>query len=292
MSTTPPPSASTAAPSTDARPDQPWTARLVFRMLFHMMVHAVWISLLFPFALVACLLHPPSGAVWMARLIWAPFLVYMSEAKLIVYGREHVDPKRPTIYVLNHQSTFDIPVAFTALPVNFRFIAKHQLRWVPVLGWYLLASGQVLIDRSNRSSAISTLEKAAKKIRKGTSIVVFPEGTRSDDGRVLPFKKGPFALALKAGVAVCPVTIEGTARLMPKNSWKVNLGGEIKVKIGKPIDTTQYAPHERDRLMRDVRAVVIQQSLELGGPGGDLDHPVAARGLEGVAAPEREDLTA
>ncbi len=252
------------------------------RMVFHFFVHALWITLLFPFAVVATLVHPKTGAVWMARDWWSPFLVWMSGAKLVVHGRENVDPARPTIYVSNHQSAFDIPVLLMAVPVNLRFVAKHSLRWVPVLGWYLWLAGHILIDRRNRTRAIASLDRAAAKIRSGTSILVYPEGTRSADGRVLPFKKGPFALALKAGVAVCPVTVEGTSRLMPKNSWRIQTGGEIRVKIGPPIDASAYGPEARDRLTRDVREVIIRQSLELGGKGGDVENAVAAAGLEGV----------
>src|SRR4051812_3466643 len=86
--------------------------RLLTRMVFHMWVHATWISLLFPFAMIAAVFHPKSGSVWMARHLYAPFLIFMSEAKLIVHGAENIDPKRPTIYVCNHQSTFDVPVTF------------------------------------------------------------------------------------------------------------------------------------------------------------------------------------
>lgn len=254
--------------------------RLLARMIFHMWVHATWITLLFPFAMLAALFHPRSGSVWMARRLYAPVLIYFSRAKLVVHGAEHVDPKRPTIYVCNHQSSFDVPVTFAAIRVNFRYVAKQSLRWVPVLGWFIWFTGHILIDRSNRSSAIRTLDKAARRIREGTSVVVFPEGTRSPDGRILPFKKGPFALALKSGVAVCPVTIEGSGRLMPKNSWKVQTGGEVHVVIGKPIDASSYAPHERERLMRDVRNQIIAQSLQVGGKGGDVTD-VIAPGEEG-----------
>ena len=208
--------------ATEVSEEQPWSIRLVLRMIFHMLVHAVWISLMFPIAAIATILHPKSGGVWVARDLWTPFLIFMSRAKLHVEGVENVDPKRPTVYVCNHQSTFDIAVVLRALPVNFRFVAKRELQWVPILGWYLVLAGHILIDRKNRSRAISSLEQAAKRIRGGTSILMFAEGTRSEDGRILPFKKGPFQLALKAGVAVCPVTIEGTARLMPKNSWKTS----------------------------------------------------------------------
>jgi 1-acyl-sn-glycerol-3-phosphate acyltransferase len=188
--------------------------------------------------------------------------------------------------VSNHQSTLDIPAMFIAVPVNFRYVAKKQLKYVPVLGWYLWIGGHIFVDRGNRRSAIASLELAAQKIRNGRSIVMYPEGTRSADGRILPFKKGPFALALQAGVAVCPVTIEGTARIMPKNRWAIT-PGEVKIKIGAPIDASKYAALGREALMRDVRNIVITQSLELGGLGGDRDD-FATAGAEGRMASTAE----
>ncbi|MGA9524428.1 MAG: lysophospholipid acyltransferase family protein [Myxococcaceae bacterium] len=254
------------------------------KKLIHLLVLATWLAVLFPFTMILLPFNLKSGSMWIARLLWAPVLVWVSRAKVVVHGRENVDPNRPTIYVSNHQSSFDIPVHLVSIPVNYRFVAKSSLKWVPMLGWYLWAAGHILIDRGHRHRAITSLQKAGRKIRQGTSIMVYPEGTRSDDGRILPFKKGPFALALEAGVAVCPVTIEGSARLMPKNSWDVNTGGEIHVKIGRPIDPAPYGPAGRDALMRDVRNVIIAQSLELGGKGGDPDDVIAASGREGVSA--------
>src|SRR4030095_3124360 len=122
-----------------------------------------------------------------------------------VMGKEHIDPKRPTIYISNHQSALDAPVLFYGLwPVRFRFVSKHTLKYVPVMGWYLLLARYIFIDRSNHRTALLALDAAGVRIRAGTSVVVFPEGTRSDTGAILPFKKGPFALAVKAGVAICP----------------------------------------------------------------------------------------
>jgi len=267
--------------STPNPPPQPKIV-VVLRMIFHVLVHAVWITLLFPLAMICLPFNLKSGAMWMARKWWAPPLMRLSGARVIVHGAEHVDPSRPTVYMSNHQSALDIPVLLVSIPVDFRYVAKSQLKWAPILGWYLWIAGHVLIDRSNRTRAIASLRKAGEQIRRGTSIVVYPEGTRSDDGRILPFKKGAFALAIEAGVAVCPVTVVGTSRVMPKNSWQINPGGEIHVKIGKPIDASQYRPNARDRLMREVRDVIIAQSLELGGPGGDRDDVVAAAGKEGV----------
>lgn len=260
----------------------------MIRPIFYMLVNAVWLIILFPFAILFMVVtwNGDSG-VWMARTLWSPFLVWISGSPLRVIGSEHIDPKRPTVYVCNHQSTLDIPVVFCALPINFRFVAKSQLRWVPLLGWYLWAGGHIFVDRGNRRRAIASLHAAGEKIRKGRSIFMYAEGTRSSDGRILPFKKGPFALALEAGVSVCPVTIEGTAKIMPKNRWAIT-PGEIRVKIGAPIDAKAYAERGREALMRDVRDVVIAQSLELGGLGGDRSNYVAEPGREGVGRASHE----
>jgi 1-acyl-sn-glycerol-3-phosphate acyltransferase len=244
-------------------------------MIFHMALHSAWLSLCFPLAFFSALAHRKSGGVWVGRRVWGPFLIWAARAKVVVHGAENVDPARPTVYVANHQSAMDIPVAFVALPVNFRFVAKKSLSYVPLLGWYLVSGGHLMVDRGKSASAIATLEKAAARIRQGTSILMFVEGTRSPDGRLLPFKKGPFMLAMNAAVALCPVTIEGTAQIMPKKSWKIASGQTIHVKVGAPIDVRKYSRHERERLTRDVRRIMIEQSLELGGKGGDLDEPPA-----------------
>jgi 1-acyl-sn-glycerol-3-phosphate acyltransferase len=259
------------------------------RSVLFMVINAVWMTLLLPMAFLAMLvtLRKDSG-VWLARTWWSPFLVRtVAGARLTVIGLENVDPKRPTVYVSNHQSTLDIPVLFMAIPINFRFVAKSQLRWVPVLGWFLWIGGHIFVNRSNHRSAVRSLHAAGLKIRNGCSILMYPEGTRSADGRILPFKKGPFRLAVEAGVAVCPVTIEGTAQIMPKNRWTIT-PGEVKVKIGKPIDASAYAERGRDALMQDVRDVVIAQSLELGGLGGDRKDFAAPRGFEGVGRPKTQ----
>jgi 1-acyl-sn-glycerol-3-phosphate acyltransferase len=254
----------------------------MLRNLFCMFVTAVASAVCFPLTLLAMLVKWDTGAsVWVCRHLWSPVLLWAGGARLEVEGRENVDPARPTIYVGNHQSTIDIPAHFVALPVNFKFVAKSQLRWVPIIGWYLWVANHVFINRANRASAISSLEKAARKIRGGTSIFLYPEGTRSEDGRVLPFKKGPFALALKARVHVVPVTIEGSGKLMPKSTWRIT-PGPIRVKIGKPIDTSAFAEDDREGLIKAVRDTIIADSLAMGGQGGDPDNAVAASGFEGI----------
>lgn len=259
----------------------------VLRTLFCIGVVVIWLVLMFSLALLVMLVTwSADNSMWVARRLFAPVALWAGGARLVVIGRENVDPSRPTVYVSNHQSASDIPALLAAIPVNLRFVAKKQLRWVPIVGWYLQLAGHIVVDRGNTRAAIASLDAAARKIRGGTSILMFPEGTRSPDLRILPFKKGPFALALKAGVAICPVTVEGSGKLMPKRSWRI-YPGEIRVKIGAPIDPSKYGEQDRDRLVRDVRSIIIAQSLELGGEGGDPEDAIAARGFEGVGQRSR-----
>ncbi len=251
------------------------------RKLFCMFIAGVWTAVLFPLTLVTTLVLGGDSTVWICRHLWSPVLLWAGGAQMVIHGQENVDPKRPTIYVANHQSTLDIPALFVAVPANFRYVAKSQLKWVPFIGWYLWFAGHIFVNRSNRQAAISSLQAAGRKIRGGTSIFLYPEGTRSPEGRILPFKKGPFALALEARVPICPVTIEGTRKIMPKNSWNI-VPGPVHVKIGKPIDTSGFAAEDREGLARAIREMIIQQNVELGGLGGDVEDAIAAAGYEGI----------
>ncbi|OJT21680.1 1-acyl-sn-glycerol-3-phosphate acyltransferase [Archangium sp. Cb G35] len=259
----------------------------MLRNLLCMVVAVVATAIFFPVTvLVALITLDPGATVWVCRRLWSPILIATGGAKVVVTGQENVDPKRPAIYVSNHQSTLDIPIHFVTVPVNFRYVAKHQLKYVPLIGWYLWFAGHIFVNRGRREKAIASLDAAAQKIRSGTSVFLYPEGTRSDDGSVLPFKKGPFALALKSRVPVVPITIEGSGTVMPKNSWNIK-PGPVYVKIGKPIDTTGFAEDDREGLARAVRDVIIQQSLELGGKGGDAEKATAEAGVEGNAPSRR-----
>lgn len=250
--------------------------------LFCMFMLASWTMILFPFA-AGSLLFSPSGAwsLWICRKVWSPVLMWSGGARLDVRGLEHVDAERPTIYVSNHQSTLDIPALFMAIPVNLRYVAKKMLKAVPFLGWYLHLAGFIFIDRARHRDALRSLEEAGAQIRSGKSIIMFAEGTRSDDGSVLPFKKGPFALAEQARVAVCPVAIAGSGVIMPKNSWKFT-PGVVRVAIGAPIDPVPFGD-DREALLRAVRNAIIELHLSIGGQGGDKSNAIAAKGREGIS---------
>ncbi len=253
----------------------------MIRNLFCIIVACVWTALLFPVTVVfMAATFDASSSLWVVQKLWAPVLLWAGGAQFSVRGLEQVDFSKPAIYVSNHQSTLDIPALFVALPVPFRFVAKQQLKLVPFLGWYMSLAKFVFIDRKNHKRALRSLEVAAERIRGGVSIVMFAEGTRSADGSVMPFKKGPFALAIKAGVPLVPIAIDGSGKLMPKNSWNITPGPVI-VQVGAPVDPAPFG-EDRDALVKAVRDRVIDLHRSIGGVGGDKSDSVAARGEEGV----------
>jgi 1-acyl-sn-glycerol-3-phosphate acyltransferase len=257
-----------------------WRLWNVVQMLIAFAWCAFWISAA---ALVTAVTFNRSIALVMARRCWAPFLIWFAGARFTIEPLPDIDWKAPHIFVMNHQSMIDIPCAFAALPANIRFVAKEQLKFVPFIGWYIWLTGMVFVDRSNRARALASLERAGERIRQGATIIAYPEGTRSADGRILPFKKGPFVLALAAKVPIIPVAIEGSWRVSPKDSpWRLR-PADVRLKVGKPISTADRKPEDRDALIHEVRAALIALNRELGGQGG-VDADVAAAGLEGVAA--------
>lgn len=259
----------------------------MLRNLFCIFIAGAWTAVLFPVTLVFMVLTlDASTSLWVVRRLWSPVLLWAGGARFTVLGREHANFDKPAIYVANHQSTLDIPALFVAVPVNFRFVAKRALQYVPFIGWYMTLAKFVFIDRTNHKKAIRSLEEAAERIRGGISIAMFAEGTRSEDSRIMPFKKGPFALALKAGVPVVPVAIEGSGKLMPKNSWNIT-PGPVTVLFGEPVDPSQFGD-DREALMKAVRDRIIDLSVQLGGKGGDKSTVVAAKGREGVARDDRQ----
>jgi 1-acyl-sn-glycerol-3-phosphate acyltransferase len=211
-----------------------------------------------------------NAALMFARRFWASMHWRIGGARMHVEPLPDIDWTRPHIFLMNHQSALDIPCAFAALPVNLRFIAKHVLKYVPFLGWYMAATGMVFVNRSNRHEALRSLAKAGERIRAGANILAFPEGTRSRDGRILPFKKGAFVLAIEAQVPIVPVAIEGSIQALPSDGIRLR-PHPIRVKVGAPIETKGLTPADRERLMRQVREAIIQMNLELGGLGGERD---------------------
>jgi 1-acyl-sn-glycerol-3-phosphate acyltransferase len=219
-------------------------------------------------------------AIWFARFAWSPSILWIAGAKVRVEPIPPL-PDGPLIFAVNHESALDILALLKTLPRPFRFVAKQELFDLPVFGWYMSIGGHVAVDRGNHARAVASLRRAGQIVRSGTSLLVFPEGTRSKDGRILPFKKGPFVLAVEAGVPLVPVAISGAGRITPKGHIAV-VPGEIRIALGEPVSPADFP--DKTALLVEVRRRVIALHRSIGGLGGDEDEMVAEAGREGARA--------
>ena len=192
----------------------------------------------------------------MAAWYWSPLLFLGAGARLRVEGAERVDWSRPQVLVANHASMIDIPALFRAVPVPLRFVLKREIAHMPFVGWYARLMGMAFIDRGNARDAKRRLGDAAERLRDAATFAAFPEGTRSKDGSVGPFKAGILQLAIEAGVPVVPVAIEGAGAVLPPSGFSVRPGG-IVVRFGDPIETTGMTPQDRNALAQRARDAVL-----------------------------------
>ncbi len=189
---------------------------------------------------------------------WAKSILRVSGIKVKAKGLENLDPEKPCVFMCNHQSNFDILVLFSALPAQFRWIAKAELFRIPLFGHAMRGAGYISIERKERKKAIQSLKEAAGRIRNGVSVMIFPEGTRSPDGSIGEFKKGGFVLAYDAGVPVVPVVINGTWAIMSKDSLRIK-PGEVCLTILPAVDVANYSKAEKPKLVEDVREKIIKE---------------------------------
>ena len=176
--------------------------------------------------------------------------VWLAGVRVETRGLEHLDLARHYIFMANHASNADPPILIPALPRRTSVLVKRELFRVPLLGRAMLMAKLVPIDRRNKGAAIASMLAAAGVVREGLDMTVFPEGTRSSDGRLLPFKQGPFYMALETGAPIVPVTILGTYEILPKGRLRVKPGRATLV-FHAPVEPQAFA--ERDALMAAVR---------------------------------------
>jgi len=214
------------------------------------------LTFVFAFSAIIATLFDPSGRLYHAHArLWSLISLRMAGIRLTVTGQELVPVDQPVIYMSNHQGNFDIHALFRAIPYRFSWIAKEELFSIPIFGHSMRRAGYVPLDRSDGRQALRSMERAATLIREGRSVVIFPEGTRTPDGNLLPFKKGGFLLACKAGVPVVPVTINGSRQVNP--SKRIELyPGTITVRFGAPIPVTDGSGKGRDELLERVRTAI------------------------------------
>lgn len=193
----------------------------------------------------------------MAARVWAPGLLRGAGARLQIEGLERVDFSRPHVFVANHASIIDVCALFRALPVPVRFVIKQEIAKVPFIGWYARSVGMVFIERGYAREATERLHGVVDAVRAGASLCAFPEGTRSRNGTIGPFRGGAFQVALLAGVPVVPIAISGSGEVLPPSGFRVR-PGTIRVRIGEPIANLALQPHDRQRLAQRAHAVVVE----------------------------------
>jgi 1-acyl-sn-glycerol-3-phosphate acyltransferase len=215
-------------------------------------------------ATIVTLLSPRgSNAVIRAGKIWSRIMLATVGARVTYHDPERAHERAPCVFIANHQSMIDIWVMFAVIPLSTRFVAKHELFRIPVFGWALSSCGCIAIDRSNRREALRSLRAAADQIRAGRSVVLYPEGSRSRDGRLRPFKKGAFHLALQAGVPIVPVVITGSNDVMPPRSRRVR-PGPVDVHLEPPVDVRPFQPSDYAGLLAEVHATFARRFERAG----------------------------
>lgn len=200
------------------------------------------------------------GRLWGVMNLWA------AGVNVQLTGMENVDPRQAYVYAANHQSWFDIFAILGKLPVQFRWLAKQELFRIPILGKAMSSIGYIPIDRDDRRKAFESINQAANRVKKGTSVVIFPEGTRSRDGVLQAFKKGGFILAIHSQQPIVPISISGSHNILPKQGdWKIQ-PGIIRMTIGQPISTAGLGVKNRDGLINEVRSAIRKNlTVEEGG---------------------------
>ena len=188
---------------------------------------------------------------------WSRGILLTSGLRLESSFETPLDGERPAVYMANHQSLFDIPVLFVSLPGQVRMLAKNSLFRIPIFGWSIKLGGFISIDRKDRTRAKESFDAAVDRLRSGTSTLVFPEGTRSLDGKLAQFQRGGLLLALKSGLPIVPVGIEGTLGVQRKDSFAIR-PRRIFVRYGTPIEVDGYGIRDRERLSRRVREAVAE----------------------------------
>lgn len=217
---------------------------------------SISITLLITILMAALNLFWPPLHSWLL-IVWSRIVLILLGVKLNVSGKEHIPEKGPGVIIINHESALDIPIAVAGLQLPARFMAKRELFKVPVFGWCLALCNHIPIDRQNRYKAIKSIKKVSKNlIRRRIFIIVSPEGTRSHDGQIRPFKKGAFWLADAENLPLIPVTIMGARYCIPNKSLNV-VPGNVDIVIDKPVYVHQFS--NIDKCIQSIREPMVKR---------------------------------
>ena len=224
--------------------------------LFFLIIYTVILSVL---ALIAGLVDRSHNLYFKLSRVFSGGILKIAGIKLEITGEENINGKEAYIYAANHSSLFDIPAMQFAVPQQTSIVYKKELAKIPLFGWQMMAGPYILIDRKSADSARKSIEEAKIMMsKKGRSVLLFPEGTRSKTGEVQPFKRGAFYLASRVGHPIVPVSLSGTEKILPKGKFKLKKG-TIHIHYGEPIETGNVTSKKDEiELMEQVRNIIIQ----------------------------------
>ena len=187
---------------------------------------------------------------------WARWILWATGVRVRVMGAENLSADRAQIIVANHVSWYDVLALAAYTPKRYRFVAKKELARIPLWGHAWLAAGHISVDRSDNQRAVASLDQAGRTILEdNSSVIIFPEGTRSRTGELQAFKKGAFVLALNNGIDIVPTGVQGTYDIMSRDNWRIR-SGRIIVRFGPPVSPVGYDMRQRDELIARVRSEV------------------------------------
>jgi 1-acyl-sn-glycerol-3-phosphate acyltransferase len=188
---------------------------------------------------------------------WSQVIMKTVLSPVTVTGLDKIDTAKPLVYAANHGSALDIPVLYVNLPFQFRIVFKKELLVYPIVGWHLKRSGQICINQQNPAGSIGSIRSAVKSLKSGMPLVIFPEGGRSPDGKIMPFLPGAFFMAIKAQVDVVPVALVGTYEVLPMDTYHIK-PRPLEMRVGKPISTAGMTLRDMDAL-----SAKVQKALEI-----------------------------
>ena len=212
-------------------------------------------------ALVTYPFDPKGKVIHRYARLWGKVALLANRVNVSVEGLGHLREEGPYIFMSNHQGSYDIFALLGHLPFQFKWLAKKELFSIPLFGWAMAAAGYISIDREGTRKTVEAMNDAARKIREGMSVVIFPEGSRSPDGSIQPFKKGGFTLAIKSKVPIVPIAINGSRDIMPKDRLTAS-SGEIRMRMAPPIETQNCSMKDRE-FLRDKVNQVISDNVRL-----------------------------
>ena len=221
-------------------------------------------------SITASLFDPTGRLQHKVAVAWARMVLRICLVRIDVVGAEKLDPAQPYVFVSNHFSLIDTPVMFGRMPRDFRIMARHGLWRVPFLGWHLNRAGHIPVNRENPRVAARNIGEAAESVRRGTSILLFPEGGRTRQPTMRPFKPGAAHIAIRAGVPIVPMALVGTRKILAPNSAHLH-PGRAELRVGPPMPTTGEAGKDAKRLIADVQSEVARLAGMTWPPEADSE---------------------